>query len=118
MAFLRWLLVTIALLVVVSTSASAAAQDVYTYEVKGVLKSLPGKGTADNEILVKHEPIPGYRDEAGNIVGMAAMTMPFYLAPSIKVESFEAGDRVEMVVEQRLKPRFTEEVISLKKVNK
>jgi Cu/Ag efflux protein CusF len=115
MVFLRGLLAVIPLLSVLSIVTSAVAQDVYTYEVKGVLKALPGRGTANNEILVKHEPIPGYRDEAGNLVGMAAMTMPFYLASNVKVDSFEVGDQVEMVVEQRLKPRFTEEVVSLKK---
>jgi Cu/Ag efflux protein CusF len=104
----------IALLGALSVVTSAVAQDVYTYNVKGVLKALPGQGTARNEILVAHEPIPGYRDQAGNIVGMAAMTMPFYLANGVKLESFQVGDRVEMVVEQRLQPRFTEEVVSLK----
>lgn len=92
------------------------AQDVFTYHVNGIVKVLPGKGTAANEMLVKHEPIPDYRDEAGNVVGMAAMTMPFYLAKDVTTESLAVGDQVEMVVEQRLKPRFSEEVVSLKKV--
>jgi Cu/Ag efflux protein CusF len=92
------------------------AQDVFTYHVKGIIKVLPGKGTASNEMLVKHEPIPDYRDQVGNVVGMAAMTMPFYLAKGVTPESLEVGDKVEMVVEQRLKPRFTEEVVSLKKI--
>ena len=114
MQLIRLLVLTLVSLLSVNTCAMA--QDVYTYHVKGILKTLPGRGTAANEILVKHEPIPGYRDEAGNIVGMAAMTMPFYLASGVKLDSFEVGDQIEMVVEQRLKPRFTEEVVSLKKV--
>jgi Cu/Ag efflux protein CusF len=99
----------------VALSSPSAAEDIFTYRVKGVVKVLPGKGTASNEILVKHEPIPDYRDEAGNIVGMAAMTMPFYLAQGVTLESVAVGDEVDMVLEQRLKPRFTEQVVSLKK---
>lgn len=107
--------VVITFLAALSVVTCAIAQDVYRYEVKGVVKALPGIGSASNEILVKHEPIPGYRDEAGNIVGMAAMTMPFYLANGIKTSSLQVGDQIEMVVEQRVKPTFTEEVVSLKK---
>ena len=95
--------------------AIAAAEEVYSYSVTGVVKALPGNGRAANEILVKHEPIPNYRDEAGNVVGMAAMTMPFYLAPQTGVEGIHVGDSVELTVEQRLKPKFAESVISVKK---
>jgi len=105
-----------ALVMSVAAAELGFAQDIFTYHVKGIVKALPGKGTAANEILVKHEPIPDYRDEAGNVVGMAAMTMPFYLAKGVTTESLAVGDQVEMVVEQRLKPRFSEEVVSLKKV--
>lgn len=105
-----------ALLISVAAANFSVAQDVFSYHVKGIVKVLPGNGTAANEMLVKHEPIPDYRDEAGNVVGMAAMTMPFYLAKDVTTESLAVGDQVEMVVEQRLKPRFSEEVISLKKV--
>ncbi len=112
----RMRIIVMALCLALSVLTGAVAQDVYTYEVKGVLKAPPGTGRASNEIIVKHEPIPGYRDEAGNIVGMAAMTMPFYLAPSVKVDSLQIGDQIEMIVEQRLKPRFMEEVVSLRKV--
>ena len=97
------------------SSVNAWAQDVFSYSVKGVVKALPGNGRASNEIIVKHEAIPDYRDEAGNIVGMMAMTMPFYLAKTTKIEGIAVGDAVEMAVEQRLKPSFTEEVISIKK---
>jgi len=94
---------------------SSHAQDVFSYSVKGVIKALPGNGRASNELIVKHEAIPNYRDEAGNIVGMDAMTMPFYLSKTVKAEGFTVGDQIEMLVEQRLRPSFTEEVVSLKK---
>lgn len=92
---------------------AVCAEDVYTFTVRGVVKALPGKGLAANEILVKHEPIPEYRDESGKVVGMMAMTMPFYLSEKISLEGIKEGDAVEFVVEQRIKPTFTEQVISL-----
>jgi Cu/Ag efflux protein CusF len=113
--------VFLSLITVFSCAASGQAQDAFTYRVKGEIKAIPpqGAGGSDGtkEIIVKHEPIPDYRDEAGNIVGMAAMTMPFYLSKDLKTESVAVGDRVELVVEQRLKPRFSEVVVSLKKLN-
>jgi Cu/Ag efflux protein CusF len=96
---------------------SAYAQDVYSYSVKGVVKALPGNGRASNEIIVKHEPIPSYRDEAGNVVGMMAMTMPFYLSDKTSAEGIQVGDSIELTVEQRLKPKFSEQVVSLRKVD-
>jgi Cu/Ag efflux protein CusF len=96
--------------------ANAAAQDSYSYTVKGVIKALPGNGRAANELIVKHEPIPNYRDEAGNVVGMMAMTMPFYLSESLSASGLEVGDSVELTVEQKLKPKFSEQVVVLKKL--
>jgi Cu/Ag efflux protein CusF len=72
---------------------------------------------ASNEILVKHEPIPEYRDENGAIVGMAAMTMPFYLAKSVSLHGIKAGDAVELVVEQHIRPKFSDQVVSIHKLD-
>ena len=96
--------------------ANAAAQESHSYTVKGVIKALPGNGRAANELIVKHEPIPNYRDEAGNVVGMMAMTMPFYLAESVSTSGLAVGDNVELTVEQKLKPKFSEQVVVLKKL--
>jgi len=97
-------------------TGEAAADQGYNYTVRGVVKALPGNGRASNEILVKHEPIPNYRDEAGNVVGMMAMTMPFYVADAKSVAGLSVGDSVEMVVEQHLKPTFSENVVSIKRL--
>jgi Cu/Ag efflux protein CusF len=96
--------------------ASSHAQDSYSYTVKGVIKALPGNGRAVNELIVKHEAIPNYRDEAGNVVGMMAMTMPFYLAESVSASGLAVGDNIELTVEQKLKPKFSEQVVVLKKL--
>jgi Cu/Ag efflux protein CusF len=102
-------------LVVVMTTAVWADQ-VFTFTVKGVVKGLPGNGLAKNEILVKHEAIPTYRDEAGNMVGMHPMTMGFYLSEKVTADGIHVGDSIEMVIEQTIKPKFNEQVISLKKL--
>lgn len=99
-----------------SLATSAVADTAYYYSVKGIIKGMPGDGLAKNEMLVKHQPIPDYRDDSGAIVGMMAMTMPFYLKEGLSLEGIKAGDTVELKVEQHLKPKFTEEVISIKKV--
>jgi Cu/Ag efflux protein CusF len=113
---LRLSALVIATLFLINATSVALAQDVYSYTVKGVVKALPGNGRAANEILVKHEPIPDYRDQSGKVVGMMAMTMPFYLSEKLSAEGIKVGDNVEMVVEQRLAPRYSESVVALKKV--
>lgn len=102
-------------LALITCASTAIAQQVYSYTVTGIVRALPGNGRAANEILVKHDPIPNYRDEAGNVVGMMAMTMPFYLSDSTSAADLKVGDTIEMVVEQQLKPSFTEKVVSIKK---
>ena len=99
-----------------AVSTSAFADTAYFFIVKGIIKGMPGDGLAKNEMLVKHQPIPDYRDDTGAIVGMMAMTMPFYLKEGLSLDGIKAGDSVELKVEQHLKPTFTEEVISVKKV--
>lgn len=108
-------LVAIAMLALTS---SALAEDGYTFKVKGVVRGLPGAGRAANEVLVKHEEIPDYRDSSGAVVGMMAMTMPFYLAPKVSLKGIAEGDAVEMLVEQRLQPKYTEQVVSISKLAK
>jgi Cu/Ag efflux protein CusF len=114
---IRLLFVLICSMVLPCVGVYAHDEAVYTFQVKGIIKALPGAGLASNEILVKHEPIPDYRDESGKVVGMMAMTMPFYLDKSVSLKGISAGDRVELVVEQRVKPRFSDKVVSIKKAS-
>lgn len=98
------------------SSTIAHADEAYSFKVNGVVRALPGQGLAKDEILVKHEEIPDYRDQSGKVVGMMAMTMPFYLAPGVPLEGISVGDRIELRVEQHLKPDFSEKVVELTKV--
>jgi Cu/Ag efflux protein CusF len=111
--YIRGVVVFLSSLVTVTT---ACADNAYVFTVKGIIKGLPGDGRAANEILVKHQPIPDYRDDTGAITGMMAMTMPFYVAESVSLKDFKAGDPIEMKVEQHLKPTFSEVVTSIKRV--
>jgi hypothetical protein len=57
---------------------------------------------------------------------MMPMTMPFYLSPqvallgsnaaTITLGDLSVGDKVELEVEQRFVPKFSEQVVTLKKV--
>lgn len=106
----------LSLVALICVTTTAFADTAYHYTVKGVIKGMPGNGLASNEILVKHEAIPGYRDDSGAIVGMMAMTMPFYLAEGLSLSGIKEGDTIEMKIEQHLRPKFTEEVTSITKV--
>lgn len=106
----------LSLIASVAVSTVAVADTAFYYTVKGIIKGMPGEGLAANELLVKHQAIPDYRDDTGAIVGMMAMTMPFFLAEGVSLQGIKAGDAVELKVEQHIKPKFTEEVTSIKKV--
>ncbi len=95
---------------------SAAGLDSTTYSMKGIIKALPGNGRAPNEVLIKHDAVPEYRNRSGEVVGMSAMTMPFYLRKDVSVGELKVGDTVEFKVEAHFEPRFTEEIVSINKV--
>jgi len=46
-----------------------------------------------------------------------AMTMPFYLAEGLSISGIGVGDPVQLVVEQRLEPKYSEKVVSIAKVS-
>ncbi len=95
---------------------TSSTEQVFTFTVRGVVKKLPsGQPGPRRELLVKHEEIPEYRDRSGKVVGMMAMTMPFYLAPQLSLEGIQVGDAVELSVEQRIEPRFSDEVVAIRK---
>ena len=114
---LNFLAVVAGVVVLGLNAPSVLADEAYRVTVVGVVKALPGSGRAANELLVKHEEIPNYRDSSGEVVGMMAMTMPFYLAPQVDISALKVGDKVEMVVEQHLAPQFSELVVAIKRAD-
>ena len=68
-----------------------------TYTVRGKIVQLPGSNAGSAEI--QHESIPSFVNASNERVGMAAMTMPFHLAPEIRLDSFSVGDLVAFTFE-------------------
>ena len=98
----RRLAATLALALVTALAAcapkeKAPAAPPQRYEVKGEIVGLPSVGS--REIMMKHEAIPGFRDDAGKVVGMESMTMPFTLAEGVSTDGFAAGDAVDFTLE-------------------
>lgn len=98
----------------VTTAAFAEPVD-YDFQVRGIVRALPSTPKEPRELLVKHEPIPDYRDSSGKVVGMNGMTMPFYLDSKIALDGVSLGDSVVLDVQVRTKPVFSERVVALRK---
>jgi hypothetical protein len=71
-----------------------------TYTVRGRVVRLPSPPRQN--LVVHHEPIPGFVDRTGTVVGMSEMEMDFgWLAPGCGVEGVGEGDLVELKFEVR-----------------
>lgn len=106
----------IALTSLVTIGGGAYAVDQVDYQMTGIVKGLPGKGRAQNEVLIKHEAVPDYRDSSGKVVGMSAMTMPFYLKEGLSLEGIKVGDKVAFKMTASFEPSFKEEVVAIRRV--
>ncbi len=86
--------------------------------MRGEIVRLPAPGS--REITLRHEAVPEFRDEAGKVVGMEAMTMPFTLAalvPRAALDGLQAGDRVAFTLEMRWRdPRAFAEISRITKL--
>ena len=67
--------------------------------MRGEIVRLPAPGS--HEIVIRHEAVPDFRDEAGKVVSMEAMTMPFALAPEASIAGLAPGDRIAFTLEMR-----------------
>ncbi len=65
-----------------------------TYQVRGVLQSLPNPATGAGQLRIRHEAVPDLVGVSGEVEGMAAMTMPFPVAAEVDLTGFAAGDLV------------------------
>jgi len=66
-----------------------------TYTARGVVEKLPLADGRDRDLYIHHAPIPSFRDEHGQVVGMMSMTMPFPLASGVSLAGIRPGDPVE-----------------------
>jgi hypothetical protein len=76
----------------VKPAAPARPPDLYT--LRGEIVRLPAPGAERRELSIRHEPIPEFKDEAGAVVGMNAMVMPFRVPPEVPLDGLETGDKI------------------------
>jgi len=72
-----------------------------TYQVEGVVETLPREGADRREMSIAHEAIPDFVGRDGDVVGMEAMTMQFVLASDVDLDDVEVGDRIDFTFEVR-----------------
>ncbi len=89
-------------------------QQVQRYTVRGKIRQLPT--TPSGEVFIRHEPIPAYRDRDGRVVGMHAMTMPFWLGEGVSLQGYEVNDTVEFVLESQWAPTPIDRIVSIRKL--
>jgi Cu/Ag efflux protein CusF len=72
----------------------AARAEARRYTVRGEVVRVSPPGAAAAELSIRHEAIPDFADRTGAVVGMAAMVMPFPVAPGVSLAGVEPGDKV------------------------
>ncbi|MHB1157039.1 MAG: copper-binding protein [Phycisphaerales bacterium] len=77
-------------------SKSASAR---SYTVRGEIVQLPGAGSVDAQMLIRHEAIPDFEDDQGKVVGMMSMTMPFPVGENVSLEGLKVGDAIRFTFE-------------------
>lgn len=90
---------TLLLLIAVTACERQPEAPPETYRVRALVRHLPKSDDPRPEILVRHEAIPSFKNEDGDVVGMDTMSMPFPLADTSLITGVEVGDRVEMAFE-------------------
>jgi Cu/Ag efflux protein CusF len=65
-----------------------------TYQVRGVLQSLPDGATGAGQLRIHHEAIPDLVGAGGEVEGMASMSMPFPVAEELDLTGLAVGDPV------------------------
>ena len=86
------------------------------YTVRGEVRVLPAADDPRTEFKLMHEAIPEYRNAAGEIIGMRAMTMAFSVAEDVSLEGVQVGDKVEVQLVVRYQPRTSVEIVELTKL--
>lgn len=113
---------TLVLLGLLLTACAAKERDaggvrVDRYVVRGLVVALPDPATPGSELLVRHEPIPDYRNRDGKVIGMAEMVMPFPLAEGVALDGIRVGDKVELAFEVSWRPRIDLRVTAIRKLS-
>lgn len=68
-----------------------------SYTTEGTVKVMPAPDSPASELMIAHEEIPDFVDQAGEATSMRAMTMPFpNIAEDVSLDGLEVGDRVSL----------------------
>lgn len=86
------------------------------YTVRGVVTKLPAESGGDKSMYIRHAPIPDYKNEHGEVVGMQTMTMPFPVGEGVSLEGVTPGDPVEFTFTVQWKPVGRYEIVSIEKL--
>jgi Cu/Ag efflux protein CusF len=78
-----------------SRSGDAPPANARRYTVRGEIVRLPSPAAA-RQVSLRHEPIDDFANEAGAVVGMGSMVMPFDVAPEVALDDVRVGDKVEV----------------------
>lgn len=70
------------------------AAQVDRYVVRGEIARLPAR--PGDELSVRHEAIPTFKDRSGAVVGMDAMVMGFAVRRELPLAGLSVGDKVRM----------------------
>ena len=95
-----------------AAGAGAAESKVYRYVVRGEIRQMPSRERA--EVFIKHDPIPDYVGRDGAVVGLRAMTMPFWVRDGVSLEGLKVGDLVEFGLESAWEPKAYDAITSIK----
>ena len=83
---------------------SGSQQGVDVYTVRGGSTQLPAPDREGSELMVRHEPMPEFKNAKGEVVGMGAMTMPFPIAEGVSLDGLSVGDKVSLTFEVQFEP--------------
>jgi len=75
-------------------SPAPAPGAVDRYRIRGEIARLPAR--PGDELSVRHEAIPGFRDRTGAVVGMDAMVMGFGVGKELPLAGLAVGDKVQL----------------------
>jgi Cu/Ag efflux protein CusF len=78
-----------------SNHAESSKSTVHTYTIRGLVEAVPVADKPGVGLIIHHEPIPGFVDMSGKVVGMESMTMGFLPAKSLSLAAIKPGDKVE-----------------------
>lgn len=89
----------------------------HTYTVAAEILKISAPDAPRREVLLAHDAVPDFVDIDGKVVGMAAMTMPFPVSPSVDLSAYQPADRVRATFVVRFHGSPAYEVTRLEKIS-